>query len=556
MQKREYKFRANVDLGNLEAESDQYLLKGFVPKAEFELLKDLSCPKCIVVGRTGAGKSALLRKLKEEEESVIAIDPEALSLRHLSNSTIINYFLDLDVKLDLFYKVLWRHVFVVEIVKEHFSDSRGDSFRIIQSLKERFGKDRSKKAALDYLEKWEEKFWENTEHQIKEVETTVENAFKRELKGVVKGDATYNDKGFGLKSLIELAGSLIKEGKEGERVLIEVKNKAQKVINELQVDELKSLMQILQKDVLPKIQKKYYIVIDDLDKDWVDSKIVYDLIRALMEVVKEFSRFPQVKIVMALRTNIDKEIFDKNTSRGVQREKIDYLYLNISWTKEELIVLINERLKILMKDTYTNQTPTIMDIIPETTKKHGSAVEYLVDRTLLRPRDMLDFFNKCIYFSNGKTKITWQVIKKAEEKYSKKRLNALEDEWLENYGDLEVLYNLIKGSTVSFKLSDLHDYANSYFVDVITNDKVKNLSEVWKNRFKQFGNDFKPIPLLKEILALLHNVGILGIKMSEDEPLEYIYESLNSIDADSINKSYPKFYVHPTYWKGLKIKSK
>ena len=553
---KEYKFRANIDLGNPEAELDQFLIEGFVPKSEFDLLEDVDSPKCIVLGRTGSGKSALLRKLKEEKENVLIIDPESLSLRHLSNSTIINYFIELGVKLDLFYKVLWRHVFIVELVKLHFADNTGNSFRFIQNLKDRFSGDRSKKIALDYLEKWEEKFWEKTEHQIKEVETNLERAFKGELKGEL-GEGVSLDSGgvFSWEKLFSIIGTVGAENKKGERVLVEVKNKAQKVINELQVDELNVVMKMLQNDVFPKTQKKYFIIIDDLDKNWVDNKIVYELIRALIDVVKEFTRFKQVKIIIALRNNIDKIIFRKNTTRGVQREKMDYLYIDLKWTREELIMLIDNRLKLLMREVYTNTPPTVRTILPAVTKKHGNPIQYMLNRTLERPRDIIDFFNKCIKRSNGKTKFTWEIIKKSEVDYSVSRLRALDDEWLENHGNLGVIYNFLRNGPHSFTVSEIHDKALSYFVDIISNEEVKEMNDKWQLRFSKFGEDFKPIPLLKEICAVLHNVGLLGWKENAEQPISYVNESLRELDSEDINKDYPKFYIHPTFYRALNIKS-
>lgn len=115
-----YKFRKNVDIGSLYAENDSLLLNAFVEKYEFSILTDLSNPKSILIGRTGSGKSALIKYLESKEELIVRIDPESLSLRHLINSDIINYFKNLDVKLDLFYKLLWKHVFIVEFLKNVF----------------------------------------------------------------------------------------------------------------------------------------------------------------------------------------------------------------------------------------------------------------------------------------------------------------------------------------------------------------------------------------------------------------------------------------------------
>ena len=142
----------------------------------------MSNPKSILLGRTGTGKSALIKHLEENESHVVRIEPESMSLRHLSNSTIIKYFQDLDVKLDLFYKVLWKHVFIVELIKLYYNNDIKKSRSILEWLKEQFP-DKSRKTSIEYLEKWEDKFWENTEYRIKELEISLENRFKGEFGG-------------------------------------------------------------------------------------------------------------------------------------------------------------------------------------------------------------------------------------------------------------------------------------------------------------------------------------------------------------------------------------
>jgi len=543
MKDKEYKFRPNIGLGNPEAELDKFLLEAFVSKNEYDFIKDTSSNKTIVLGRTGSGKSALLRKLKTEVSNFVDINPEALSLQHLSNSNIINFYKSIDINLDLFYKVLWRHVFIVEIIKLHFPDDDRTRIEFFQNLISRFKKDKAKSKALRYLEKWEEKFFEKTEYQIKEIETNLET----ELRSSMGGE-------FDLAAFSKFKTDLSGSAKDSERQLIEVKHKAQSVVNNIQIDEVNEVMRLLQRDILPKTQKKYYILIDDLDKNWVDTRIVYDLIKALIEVIKEYSRIPQVKIVIALRTNIDNIVFVNNNVRGLQREKMKYLYLRLTWTPEELRTLINNRLKILMKETYTNRSPTMSDILPEFTKSKGQPFQYMLDRTLLRPRDLLDYFNTCIEFSANKSKITWKTITGVEKRYSIGRLAALDDEWLENVGDLYALYSVLKGQKSKFTLSEIHDHANQFFVQSLASQSISNLNVYWKGLFEIFGREYQPIPLLKEILALCHNVGLLGIKISAEDSTTYVHETFETIRADDVQKSSPVFYVHPMYQKGLSIK--
>ena len=67
-----FRFRRNDNIGAAEAESDDaFLFECFVDTGDLEILTDCGESKRIVVGRTGSGKSALLRMVREREAHVI-----------------------------------------------------------------------------------------------------------------------------------------------------------------------------------------------------------------------------------------------------------------------------------------------------------------------------------------------------------------------------------------------------------------------------------------------------------------------------------------------------
>ncbi|MEK6481530.1 hypothetical protein WJR50_28560 [Catalinimonas sp. 4WD22] len=544
MSQNSYKFKRNIDIGSLDAENDRFLIAAFVDKNDLTLLSDMSNPKSILIGRTGSGKSALIKYLEKNEQYIKRIDPESISLRHLSNSDIIQYFKKLNVKLDLFYKVLWKHVFIVELIKLYYDNNIDKSKSIIDWLKNQLP-NKAKQSSLDYLEKWEDKFWENTEYRIKEMETSLENRFKGELGGQVD-----------IKELFKVLGKVDKESKDSNTIKYEVINKAQKVVNESQIEHINNILDIMETKMFIKSQKKFFIIIDDLDKEWVSNTIVYDLLKALIETIKDLSRISNFKIVIALRTNIHKKILKSNLVRGVQREKYNHLYLDIKWSESELMQLLNNRLRELMRGTYTSDSPTVEDVLPEAkshSKKQISGFDYLVQRTFMRPRDVIDFFNKCIKHADGKTRISREILRLAEDEYSHERLRALNDEWIENYGNLFCLYGFLKGKKDGFKRDEIVVVAEEYFVEIIGNDEIKNLNDELQSFFNNYGNDFEAIKLLNKVLITLYETGLLGIKIGPETKTEYIYESYTAIESSDLTPV-SKFYVHPMFKKALRIK--
>ncbi|MBK8803318.1 MAG: hypothetical protein IPN71_14915 [Fibrobacteres bacterium] len=170
-------FKTNDSIGSAGAEQDRdYLNDCFVDTGDIEILEDTQDHRHIVVGRTGAGKSALLSQMSVRHPgSIIDISPENMALAYVSNSTIINFFSDLGVNLDPFFKLLWRHSIVVDILKKYAQDKKmmeagagfWDFFKRKYNGKTR--EDEAAKAAIKYLEEWSGRFWEESDCKIREI---------------------------------------------------------------------------------------------------------------------------------------------------------------------------------------------------------------------------------------------------------------------------------------------------------------------------------------------------------------------------------------------------
>src|SRR5260221_8298891 len=113
-----FKFRKDTNIGAPAAEEDgRFLETAFVDTGALDILRSKSRSECIVMGRSGAGKTALLAKLAEQEERVIKIAPESLALSYISENTSLRFFIELGLNLEPFYRLLWRHIFTVEIIR-------------------------------------------------------------------------------------------------------------------------------------------------------------------------------------------------------------------------------------------------------------------------------------------------------------------------------------------------------------------------------------------------------------------------------------------------------
>ena len=77
--KDKFKFNKYDSVGAAAAEDDkEFLLNCFYDNGDIQTLINCSDNKCIVVGRTGVGKSALLIELNQREHFTVLLNPDEL----------------------------------------------------------------------------------------------------------------------------------------------------------------------------------------------------------------------------------------------------------------------------------------------------------------------------------------------------------------------------------------------------------------------------------------------------------------------------------------------
>ena len=392
----EFRFRKTDTIGAASAEDDSEFLKTcFVETGEYEVLKDQTDIRQIVLGRTGSGKSALFERLKQEaEERVISIEPHDLALTYVSNSSVIRYFSDLGVNLDPFYKLLWRHVLTVEVLRRHFephaNNEQGQFWNIItEFFPKQTAKDKNAKQAVRYLREWGEKFWVETEYRVKEITTKLENNLVDQL-------------GLELKACVLKTGASSKsESLLSDEEKIQVVNRGQRVVSEAQVQDLSKVVGLLE-SALSDRQKYYYLLIDRLDEDWIEEKLRYRLLMALMDSLKEISRVPNVKILLAVRRDLIDRVFRLARGTGFQEEKYQSLYLPLRWSPSQIIEVLDKRVDALVARRYQkSENVTHRDLLPRQVGK--TPIKEFIAARAQRPRDAISFFNKCIEVSEGKS---------------------------------------------------------------------------------------------------------------------------------------------------------
>lgn len=537
------RFDAEFTLGGEQAEADSLLEEGFYESGHYSALASRDDMRCFVIGRTGGGKSAALQHLQEVHAThVVRVSPEDLSLTYITDLAAIKYLTSLNVHLDPLFIALWKHVLLVEIIKHRYNvDSPEAKQNFLVALRDKIKKDPSKKAALEYLEDFGGKFWCETDVRLREITTRFEEQVNAEAKGQLGLAAG------GASAGASTATNSVTEVREEEVA------RFQRIVNETQLPRLNKMMSVLNEDILESPQDFTYVVIDDLDRDWVDDQLTNDLVRCLFRTVLELKRVRNLKVLVALRTNIFDQL-NVGARTGGQEEKFRSLSLHMRWSRTELAALLDERARAAALRFGGGAIDGIYDLLPVPNRTRGSALEYILDRTLMRPRDAVAYVNECFATAAGKARLSWDDIKLAERPYSHKRLLALRDEWARPYPGLEPVFQTFRSAA---SVLDRDEYTRRLEAVALLSAEPGFLgsgwlldmtSKLWEANAKtSWCDQFQPLT------RLLFRIGFIGCsKTPHDEPV-YSYQDPDYAESTRNLDEPAYFHVHPAFRTTLDI---
>lgn len=112
-------FRRGVHIGSGNAESDdEFLFDCFVDQPGVEKALRIESAGMVLAGRTGSGKTAILRYIESRVHQRAALDPLDMALSYVANSDALRFLQAIGADLDLLFQVLWKHVLCLEFSEE------------------------------------------------------------------------------------------------------------------------------------------------------------------------------------------------------------------------------------------------------------------------------------------------------------------------------------------------------------------------------------------------------------------------------------------------------
>lgn len=400
-----------IEWGDDSAERDVDLLSYFIDTESYDRLTRKS--KTIVIGRKGAGKSALRKKLESDfsqdaDTHVINISPKYSSIRNILNEKSLSQGFGEEI----FFQHSWLRQMML------------DSLCVI-------GHRAKGKYASDSLE----------------FARGVSRDLNRTSKDIVENISEI------LSRIKAKAGNL---GELGLHLEKELRNVAD-------VDALEHHMKEIAKS-----GAKPIIMVDDLDLGWDNSEISNNLLLGLLSASAH---------IKSLSTNIHVFVFLREDVYSILMEKTQHSdkYRNVErirWTKDGLISLLGERIRHnYNRNEESCKTDPFECVFPATIGTHNTD-NWLVERTLSRPRELIQlarFYTEDIEGEEPQD----AVLKACETAYSSWKLDDLCTEYSNQYPGLSDIFTYWKTKFFRYKYhlarSDVEEMMFNIFDEVTVN---------------------------------------------------------------------------------------
>jgi hypothetical protein len=180
--------------------------------------------------------------------------------------------------------------------------------------------------------------------------------------------------------------------------------------------------------------------------------------------------------------------------------------------------------------------------------------EYMAERTLLRPRDIISFTNLSLDVAEGRAEVAAKDVKEAEAGYSKRRYEALLQEWIVAFPWLAAAFKLLRSDRTRFTVSEISGALIDDFVMTVLADDSLRRTEVFElaKRALDSKGSVTFSNLISEVLSVLYRIGAIGLKLNANERYRYAFIDQATVSALDIDLG-TKVHIHPMLQRALGI---
>lgn len=535
--------QSGSSIGNNGAESDDaFLFKCFVDHPCYSAIADTENPSTFLLASTGAGKTAILRMLQHQKNNACEVELQSISIRYLSGSDTVQFLQAVGADTTLLFQSLWRHILCVEYVKLALNAKSKDQIRFkFNRIIDSISAVGNKKKLERFLDENEGRFWNTIDQNMIELTDDLQKSFSTEFGGEVK-------------KFVAKAGYVHNLGAQQK---IHLKQRATQFVENNIVDGLPGVI-IALSDYTRNRNDKYYLLIDGLDENWVDDRIRFQMIQALFETSKGLRKLRNFQLAIALRNDLYVRMVDEAKASRAQIEKYEDLIIRIKWTKSQLRTMADKRIGEMFKRKYSSENVILEHIFSQKPNGRDAPWDYIVERTLYRPRDVINFINTVLEVIEGKTAVSKNDFIRGEAIYSALRFDTLVHEWSGTFPAIRSILELLRnrppyGSVAEYVesrlIETLYDAAESD-IDVKSDEVWKLISDYVDSKVA----NLEAISICEILFYRLHLIGAVGLKLNPEAPWNWVYETQKPVSRSHITVD-TKFKIHPMLFAALGSKT-
>jgi len=197
------------------------------------------------------------------------------------------------------------------------------------------------------------------------------------------------------------------------------------------------------------------LLVDELDRGWDASEDAKAFVAGLFQAAIRINEAtPLLRVLVSLR----KELYDNIPALYEDAQKYRDIIEEIQWDEPHLLQLVANRIKYSMGLIGRQPEDNWNSVFVETLDyRQTKSFNYLVDRTLYRPREIIQL---CTDISEKAREtaswpINYDIISKAEVKYSEDRAKDIAAEYRFQYPGLLGIFEAFRGLPYNFDRVDL-----------------------------------------------------------------------------------------------------
>ena len=204
-------------------------------------------------------------------------------------------------------------------------------------------------------------------------------------------------------------------------------------------------------------QKKVLVLIDELDRGWDNSEDAQAFVAGLVQAAMSLNEISENLIVAV---SLRQELYDNIPALYDDAQKYRDVIEVIRWDETKLLALIASRIRHSLPESLSDATDSKCwnTAFVETLQyRQTRSFNYIVDRTLYRPRELIQFCTDALEQTLEKMgeRVDYEVLSHAELMYSEARAKDIASEYRFQYPGILSVFEVFRGRTYAFDREDL-----------------------------------------------------------------------------------------------------